>query len=277
MKLIEAYHKYISNQEKKNLAQSTLEDCKQRLKLFNTWYGEQDLNSIKPNDVELFKSHLLSKYARSCVNQYVIRINAFLNYLDKDELLSFEKVRRLKIKKIQVIQKDKLLPALDHVLRTINKFPQDKEDSCLTVLMTGISWAELCNLDGNSFDKNNLYIRESKNIHRTREIPMNKKLYEILSRNKKTSNGAKLFPSAPHFRKWLLRNLTNKDAKFTPNLLKHIFASNIKVEQPTLRKMLGHAKGSKTTDKFYVHTDNQTFKEGYSLWRKKIHQQKPYH
>ena len=120
-------------------------------------------------------------------------------------------------------------------------------------------------------------IKESKNIHRTREIPMNKKLYEILSRNKKTSNRAKLFPSAPNFRKWLLRNLTSKDAKFTPNLLKHIFASNIKVEQPTLRKMLGHAKGSKTTDKFYVHTDNQTYKEGYSLWRKKIHQQKQYH
>jgi site-specific recombinase XerD len=277
MKLTKAYFNYIDNQNKKNLAQSTLEDCKQRLKLFLSWYGEKELESLKPNDLELLKSHLISKYARSCVNQYVIRINAFLNYLDKDELLSFEKVRRLKLKKIQVVQKDKLLPALDHILRTINNFPQDKEDSCLTVLMTGISWAELCNLDGDSFDKDNLYIKESKNIHRTREIPMNKKLYEILSRNKKTSNRAKLFPSAPNFRKWLLRNLTSKDAKFTPNLLKHIFASNIKVEQPTLRKMLGHAKGSKTTDKFYVHTDNQTYKEGYSLWRKKIHQQKQYH
>ena len=245
--------------------------------MFNTWYGEKELDSLKPNDLELFKSYLINKYARSCVNQYVIRINAFLNYLDKAELLSFEKVRRLKIKKIQVVQKDKILPALDHVIRTINSFPQDKEDSCLTVLMTGISWAELCNLTNDSFDKDNLYITESKNIHRTREIPMNKKLYEILLRNKKTSTGAKLFPSAPNFRKWLLRNLTHKDAKFTPNLLKHIFASNIKVEKSTLRKMLGHAKGSKTTDKFYVHTDNQTFKEGYVSWRKKITQQKQFH
>ena len=147
----------------------------------------------------------------------------------------------------------------------------------MTVLMTGISWAELCNLSNNSFDKNYLYIDQSKNIHRTRAIPMNKKLYNILSRNKKTSNRAKLFPAAPHFRKWLLRNLTSKDAKFTPNLLKHIFASNIKVEQPILRKMLGHAKGSKTTDKFYVHTDNQTYKEGYSLWRKKINQNRLSH
>lgn len=277
MKLTKAYHKYISNQEKKDLALSTIEDCKQKLKHLLNVLGDKQLKDLKPNDLDLLKSNLLKQYERSTVNQTIIRINSFLNYLDKDELLSYEKVRRLKLKQIQVIQKDKMLPALDHVLRTINNFPQDKEDSCLTVLMTGISWAELCNLDGNSFDKDNLYIRESKNIHRTREIPMNKKLYEILSRNKKTSNGAKLFPSAPHFRKWLLRNLTSKDAKFTPNLLKHIFASNIKVEQPTLRKMLGHAKGSKTTDKFYVHTDNQTYKEGYSLWRKKIHQQKQYH
>ena len=46
----------------------------------------------------------------------------------------------------------KLLPSLNHVLKTINNFPQDKQDSCMTVLMTGISWAELCNLSNNSFD-----------------------------------------------------------------------------------------------------------------------------
>ena len=277
MIIIDAYNKYISNQNKKRLAKSTIEDCKQKLKDLIDYYGEVRLIDLKPNDLDLLKSDMLKKYARSTVNQTIIRINSFLNYLDKDELLSYDKVRRLKLKQIQVVQKDKILPALDHVIRTINSFPQDKEDSCLTVLMTGISWAELCNLTNDSFDKDNLYITESKNIHRTREIPMNKKLYEILLRNKKTSTGAKLFPSAPNFRKWLLRNLTHKDAKFTPNLLKHIFASNIKVEKSTLRKMLGHAKGSKTTDKFYVHTDNQTFKEGYVSWRKKITQQKQFH
>jgi site-specific recombinase XerD len=277
MIIIEAFNKYITNQKKKNLSKLTIEDCTQKLKCLVNKFGYTELEKLKPNDLDLLKSDLIKTYERSTVNQTIIRINSFLNYLDKDEILAYEKVRRLKLKQIQVLQKDKLLPALDHVLRTVHSFPQDKEDSCLTVLMTGISWAELCSLTGDSFDNNFLYIKESKNIHRTREIPMNKKLYEILSRNKKTSNGAKLFPSAPNFRKWLLRNLTHKDAKFTPNLLKHIFASNIKVEQPTLRKMLGHAKGSKTTDKFYVHTDNQTFKEGYTLWRKKINQQKQYH
>ena len=42
-----------------------------------------EIIGTKLTDLELLKSHLISKYARSCVNQYIIRINAFLNYLDK--------------------------------------------------------------------------------------------------------------------------------------------------------------------------------------------------
>ena len=40
MKLIDAYNKYLSNQKKKNLAKSTIEDCVQKLKVLVKQLGQ---------------------------------------------------------------------------------------------------------------------------------------------------------------------------------------------------------------------------------------------
>ena len=195
-----------------------------------------------------------------------------LNFFYKIDQLNRTRLDKLKLSKVVHIKKDKELPSLQHILQTINKFPEEKKDMCLIALELGLAWKELCNITNDDFNNKFLFVRNSKNAYRTRDIPITNRIYQILNKYSKTSKGAKLFPSAPHFRKWLLRNLTHKDAKFTPNLLKHIFASNIsnKVDKTTLRTMLGHAKGSTTADKYYVHSNFQQVRKDYISWQNKV-------
>ena len=270
MNLTKAYKNY-TKKDIQGLAESTIEDRIQRLKPLIKMFGDKEVDKLTKNDLDSFISQQ-KNYKPSSINQTIIRINGFINYLYNGDLIDHSRSMKLKLKKISYKKEEKELPLLNHLLRTIDSFPQDKQDFCHVVLSTGISWAELCNLTIKDYDDKYIYITKSKNVHRERVIRINRYIYNILQRNKKTANGAKLFPSAPNFRHWLKRNLTHKDARFTPNLLRHIFITKMssKVELNTLQEMVGHARGSICTNKYYVHTNNNLKEKEYLSWQKKI-------
>ena len=275
MLLTRLFNRHIDNLKRLRRDKSTQQDHKSKLGRFIAWchyYGLSNLDQIKANDMELYKSNLIESYASGTVNSHIEKINAWLNFLYKIDKLDRNRLDKLKISKVVHIKKDKQLPSLEHTLQTINKFPDKYKDMSLVALELGLAWKELCNITKDDFNNKLLFVKNSKNAYRTRDIPITNRIYQILNKYSQTSKGAKLFPSAPHFRKWLLRNLTHKDAKFTPNLLKHIFASNIsnKVDKTTLRTMLGHAKGSTTADKYYVHSNFEQVRKDYISWQNKI-------
>ena len=272
MLLTKLFNKHINNLWSLRRDELTVRDHQSKLGRFVMWFYDKDLNDITANDMEIYKANLIENYASGTVNSHIEKINALLNFFYKIDQLNRTRLDKLKLSKVVHIKKDKELPSLQHILQTINKFPEEKKDMCLIALELGIAWKELCNITNDDFNNKFLFVRNSKNAYRTRDIPITNRIYQILNKYSKTSKGAKLFPSAPHFRKWLLRNLTHKDAKFTPNLLKHIFASNIsnKVDKTTLRTMLGHAKGSTTADKYYVHSNFQQVRKDYILLQNKV-------
>ena len=272
MLLTKLFNKHINNLWSLRRDELTVRDHQSKLGRFVMWFYDKDLNDITANDMEIYKANLIENYASGTVNSHIEKINALLNFFYKIDQLNRTRLDKLKLSKVVHIKKDKELPSLQHILQTINKFPEEKKDMCLIALELGLAWKELCNITNDDFNNKFLFVRNSKNAYRTRDIPITNRIYQILSKYSKTSKGAKLFPSAPHFRKWLLRNLTHKDAKFTPNLLKHIFASNIsnKVDKTTLRTMLGHAKGSTTADKYYVHSNFQQVRKDYISWQNKV-------
>ena len=272
MLLTKLFNKHINNLWSLRRDELTVRDHQSKLGRFVMWFYDKDLNDITANDMEIYKANLIENYASGTVNSHIEKINALLNFFYKIDQLNRTRLDKLKLSKVVHIKKDKELPSLQHILQTINKFPEEKKDMCLIALELGLAWKELCNITNDDFNNKFLFVRNSKNAYRTRDIPITNRIYQILNKYSKTSKGAKLFPSAPHFRKWLLRNLTHKDAKFTPNLLKHIFASNIsnKVDKTTLRTMLGHAKGSTTADKYYVHSNFQQVRKDYILLQNKV-------
>ena len=272
MLLTKLFNKHINNLWSLRRDELTVRDHQSKLGRFVMWFYDKDLNDITANDMEIYKANLIENYASGTVNSHIEKINALLNFFYKIDQLNRTRLDKLKLSKVVHIKKDKELPSLQHILQTINKFPEEKKDMCLIALELGLAWKELCNITNDDFNNKFLFVRNSKNAYRTRDIPITNRIYQILNKYLKTSKGAKLFPSAPHFRKWLLRNLTHKDAKFTPNLLKHIFASNIsnKVDKTTLRTMLGHAKGSTTADKYYVHSNFQQVRKDYISWQNKV-------
>ena len=272
MLLTKLFNKHINNLWSLRRDELTVRDHQSKLGRFVMWFYDKDLNDITANDMEIYKANLIENYASGTVNSHIEKINALLNFFYKIDQLNRTRLDKLKLSKVVHIKKDKELPSLQHILQTINKFPEEKKDMCLIALELGLAWKELCNITNDDFNNKFLFVRNSKNAYRTRDIPITNRIYKILNKFSKTSKGAKLFPSAPHFRKWLLRNLTHKDAKFTPNLLKHIFASNIsnKVDKTTLRTMLGHAKGSTTADKYYVHSNFQQVRKDYISWQNKV-------
>ena len=272
MLLTKLFNKHINNLWSLRRDELTVRDHQSKLGRFVMWFYDKDLNDITANDMEIYKANLIENYASGTVNSHIEKINALLNFFYKIDQLNRTRLDKLKLSKVVHIKKDKELPSLQHILQTINKFPEEKKDMCLIALELGLAWKELCNITNDDFNNKFLFVRNSKNAYRTRDIPITNRIYQILNKYSKTSKGAKLFPSAPHFRKWLLRNLTHKDAKFTPNLLKHIFASNIsnKVDKTTLRTMLGHAKGSTTADKYYVHSNFQQVRKDYISRQNKL-------
>ena len=272
MLLTKLFNKHINNLWSLRRDELTVRDHQSKLGRFVMWFYDKDLNDITANDMEIYKANLIENYASGTVNSHIEKINALLNFFYKIDQLNRTRLDKLKLSKVVHIKKDKELPSLQHILQTINKFPEEKKDMCLIALELGLAWKELCNIANDDFNNKFLFVRNSKNAYRTRDIPITNRIYQILNKYSKTSKGAKLFPSAPHFRKWLLRNLTHKDAKFTPNLLKHIFASNIsnKVDKTSLRTMLGHAKGSTTADKYYVHSNFQQVRKDYISWQNKV-------
>lgn len=272
MLLTKLFNKHINNLWSLRRDELTVKDHQSKLGRFVMWFYDKDLDDITANDMELYKANLIENYASGTVNSHIEKINALLNFFYKIDKLDRTRLDKLKLSKVVHIKKDKELPSLQHILQTINKFPEEKKDMCLIALELGLAWKELCNITNDDFNNKFLFVRNSKNAYRTRDIPITNRIYQILNKYSKTSKGAKLFPSAPHFRKWLLRNLTHKDAKFTPNLLKHIFASNIsnKVDKTTLRTMLGHAKGSTTADKYYVHSNFDQVRKDYISWQNKV-------
>lgn len=272
MLLTKLFSKHINNLWSLRRDELTVRDHQSKLGRFVMWFYDKDLDDITANDMEIYKANLIENYASGTVNSHIEKINALLNFFYKIDKLDRTRLDKLKLSKVVHIKKDKELPSLQHILQTINKFPEEKKDMCLIALELGLAWKELCNITNDDFNNKFLFVRNSKNAYRTRDIPITNRIYQILNKYSKTSKGAKLFPSAPHFRKWLLRNLTHKDAKFTPNLLKHIFASNIsnKVDKTTLRTMLGHAKGSTTADKYYVHSNFEQVRKDYISWQNKV-------
>lgn len=272
MLLTKLFNKHINNLWSLRRDELTVRDHQSKLGRFVMWFYDKDLDDITANDMELYKANLIENYASGTVNSHIEKINALLNFFYKIDKLDRTRLDKLKLSKVVHIKKDKELPSLQHILQTINNFPEEKKDMCLIALELGLAWKELCNITNDDFNNKFLFVRNSKNAYRTRDIPITNRIYQILNKYSKTSKGAKLFPSAPHFRKWLLRNLTHKDAKFTPNLLKHIFASNIsnKVDKTTLRTMLGHAKGSTTADKYYVHSNFDQVRKDYISWQNKV-------
>ncbi len=272
MLLTDLFLNHIENLHNLNRETSTIEDHISKLQRFVKWFDNYKVKDITANDMEIYKADLIKSYASGTVNAHIEKINAMLNYFYKADYITRNKLDKLKLSKVVNIVVDKELPSLEHTLQTINKFPEEKKDMSLIALELGLAWKELCNIGKDDFNSKLLFVRHSKNAYRDRNIPITNRIYQILNKYSKTSKGAKLFPSAPHFRKWLLRNLTHKDAKFTPNLLKHIFASNIsnKVDKTTLRTMLGHAKGSTTADKYYVHSNFDQVRKDYISWQNKV-------
>ena len=272
MLLTKLFNKHITNLWSLRRDELTVRDHQSKLGRFVMWFSDKDLDDITANDMEIYKANLIENYASGTVNSHIEKINALLNFFYKIDKLDRARLDKLKLSKVVHIKKDKQLPSLEHILQTINKFPEEKKDMCFIALELGLAWKELCNITNDDFNNKFLFVKNSKNAYRTRDIPITNRIYQILNKYSKTSKGAKLFPSAPHFRKWLLRNLTHKDAKFTPNLLKHIFASNIsnKVDKTTLRTMLGHAKGSTTADKYYVHSNFEKVRKDYISWQNKV-------
>ena len=126
------------------------------------WFYDKDLNDITANDMEIYKANLIENYASGTVNSHIEKINALLNFFYKIDQLNRTRLDKLKLSKIVHIKKDKELPSLQHILQTINKFPEEKKDMCLIALELGLAWKELCNITSyfviNIKNKKNLYL-----------------------------------------------------------------------------------------------------------------------
>ena len=143
MLLTKLFNKHINNLWSLRRDELTVRDHQSKLGRFVMWFYDKDLNDITANDMEIYKANLIENYASGTVNSHIEKINALLNFFYKIDQLNRTRLDKLKLSKVVHIKKDKELPSLQHILQTINKFPEEKKDMCLIALELGLAWKEL--------------------------------------------------------------------------------------------------------------------------------------
>lgn len=254
-------------------------------------YGEKNINKIK--DCNDFIYNLSDTLAPKTVRDIITKLKAIFKYYEE------EYNQQLNIKKMS-------LPKLGkNQLKILSKKEKEKlENYCLKentlkslgiiiCLNTGMRVGEICALKWENVDLDKKIISVKKTLQRVylkkenksvilidtpksnssvRDIPINKKLYEILKKIKGGHKGEDYVLTGSntkyveprnyqHSFKMILKKCKIKSYKF--HILRHTFATNcieVGMDMKSLSEILGHADVNVTLN-IYVHPSNKIKKK----------------
>lgn len=260
-------------------------------KYLNKEFGRLDIEKISNFNiyVQKWSESLKSKTVRDIVNV----LKAILNYYE-DEYNKKLDYRRINMPKIE---KSHLQILTKHEKAKIERYCLDQGDlmaiGIIIAMYTGMRIGELCALKWENIDlkakniyvkqtlqrvydsnlrKSNIIIDKPKTENSVRTIPINSKLYEILSEIIKKYKNTDYFLSGSsekyieprkyqNYFKSVLKKSKVKDYKF--HILRHTFATNcieVGMDIKSLSEVLGHSDINITL-KTYVHSSRKIKKK----------------
>lgn len=259
MEQLKEYRKDLEHQElSKNTVNKYLRDVKQLYSYLN----DEKLN--KSNLIS-YKNQLETKYKTSTVNNKVVTINKYLDYIGKGDL---------KLKQITVQQKtelDEVLSETDYtrVLRQAKQKGTDRDVLILEIIYnTGVRVSEIQDITVESIKKG-YFLADNKG--KIRKVPINTRLKKQLNKyvkahNIKTGSIVLNNRGEPLGRTYIFKRLKYlggqarvKKSKVYPHSIRHLFAKNwIKANGDNILQLadiLGHSSLETTRIYTRLNTD----------------------
>ena len=229
---------------------------------FYDFTGNVYLDEINKFNVEQYKSHRIKSVSPTTVNIEIRTLKAAfyyalkLNYINENP---FSKSKKLKSKE-EYLPEFLEIPEIESIRKTIDEYCDSEFSRCFEFyLNTGArrleglktTWQDI------NFDEYLIFLRHTK-TGKTRMVPMNQNLEEILKEMNKENQEGYLFNYHPDtlthkFKKYLRKSDVKKDLHF--HNLRDTFASHLimqSVDLLTVSKYLGHSD-VKVTEKYYGH------------------------
>jgi integrase/recombinase XerD len=234
-------------------------------------------------EISVYITHLHKTYSPQTVKRKIASIRAFLNYLEFEEIVSENPMKKIKTKfqVPQMLPRTIPLTVIESILRTAyQELQQAKTAYALktslrntTILellfVTGLRISELCSLNTNYVDLDNGSIRIIGKGSKERVLQIgNQEVLSILRRYAK-ENATHIHETGYFFVnrlsshiseqsvRFLIRRLCTKAAvgqNITPHMFRHSFATLLLEEDVDIRyiqRMLGHS--SILTTQIYTH------------------------
>jgi len=241
---------------------------KVRLNKLKKHFKEMDLRQVTPMEIERFRSSLLTAgKKKSTTNRYLALLKRMFNLAIEEGYMESNPARKVRMFSEADNLKERILTDEEEQC-LINSCCNHMRDIVTFALNTGMRLGEILNLKWANVDMKSGIIKVVfTKSGKTRIVPMNQKLREMLSRPRKRGeeyvftnpDSGNRFKETKRSFKTGCRKAKIEGLRFHD--LRHTFASRLVrngVDVGTLRKLLGHS--SLLITQRYIHTDEQTMR-----------------
>lgn len=283
----------------KNLSPKTIKAYRidlQQFKKFLTKISDKKwtVTEIGKKEIKSYVAHLTKKYAIKSTKRKVATLKAFLNYLEFDDKLTSNPIRKVRLNLKEpfrlpvVLDLSEMKKIFGVLYRKMHKL-QNKQSfqyKCVVrdiailelLFATGIRVGELCNLKCSNIDLNRGFIKVNGKGSKERIIQLcNPELLHALKRYNRISLQLRPVSGKHFFLNRLNKPLSSQSVRFmikkyvaetnirksvTPHTFRHTFATMLLeegVDIKYIQKILGHS--SILTTQIYTHVSNQKQKE----------------
>lgn len=293
--IIKSIRKYLAYcREQKKLSENTLRAYRIDTDQFISYLKRRHLEAIPcceltKDDVQEYVKELIASYATRTCKRKIACIKAFFNYLEFEDIIPINPFRKVRIKLNEpkelpkTIQKQEISKQLRYVYskahqaRTQYKmFYSTRMVACYELLIgTGLRVGELCSLQADAIDLDNLtirilgkgrkerivYLTSQQIVDAMRSYSQLKQTYKISSEYFFTNlNGSRM-------KEETVRRIVHQVSKavshkkITPHMFRHTFATTLlekNMDISFIQVLLGHS--SIKTTQIYLHLSNATIR-----------------
>lgn len=293
--IIKSIREYLAYcKEQKKLSENTLRAYRIDTDQFISYLKRRHLDAISccnltKDDVQEYVKELIASYATRTCKRKIACIKAFFNYLEFEDIIPVNPFRKVRIKLNEpkelpkTIRKQEISKQLRYVYskayqaRTpYEMFYSSRMIACYELLIgTGLRVGELCSLQADAIDLDNLtirilgkgrkerivYLTSQQLVDAMRSYSQLKQTYKISSEYFFTNlNGSRM-------KEGTVRRIVQKvgnavsHQRITPHMYRHTFATTLlekNIDISFIQVLLGHS--SIKTTQIYLHLSNATIR-----------------
>lgn len=253
--------------KKKNEKEATLITIGNRVKMLEPLF-KKEISSIRLFELQEVFDNI--KFSWNFKNGCKSALNMIFDFALKNDLISTNKVKFIELGKKDSVVNRKIFTKEEIEILWDNT---DKISSCLVLILiyTGMRIGELLNLKISDINIENktIQIRESKTENGIRIIPINSKIFPLITKNisiyqeyfLERDNEPLNYKMFLHSFKLLIKEL--RIQKHTIHDTRHTFATllnNSNANSTSIVKLIGHSNFS-TTENTYTHKDTEELRK----------------